>query len=373
VRRNGEVLSAVPPVGRRDLEREEDLIEEVARHVGYDRIPEAMPVEAMHQGRRTARLETELAARDALIRASLTEALTVTLISPRLLDRFGLAADDPLRQAVPLVNPLTAEHTHLRTCLLPGLLEAAQVNVNRRRDAVHLFEIGKVFAPRDNGIDEHKALAIAMRGTWMEGVWDQPADAQQVTFFHLKGVLEEVAAELHAGGLTLEGLGASTPNGSAPPPWLHPTRAGRVLLAGQPIGVAGELHPDVAERFDLPGPTYVAELDLEPLLDRAVLQPRYAGSPRYPAVRRDVAVVAPVDLPHATVEAALRASVGDLLGAIQLFDVYVGAPLPAGTRNLAYTLIFRAPDRTLTGEEVEDLMRRIHETLPASLPVSIRT
>jgi phenylalanyl-tRNA synthetase beta chain len=146
-----------------------------------------------------------------------------------------------------------------------------------------------------------------------------------------------------------------------------------VLLAGERVGLAGELHPDVAARFDLAGHTYVAELNLEALLDRALLQPRYAGLPRFPAVRRDVAVVAPVNLPHAAVEAALRASVGDLLEAIRLFDVYTGPPLPAGMRNLAYTLVLRAPDRTLTGEDVDGLIRRIHETLPASLPVTIRT
>lgn len=365
VRRDDGRVYAVPPVGRRDLEREEDLIEEVARHYGYERIPEAMPVEAMHPGHRPQRLEADAAARDALIRAGLVEAITVSLMTPRLLDRFGLDADDPWRRAVPVVNPLTADHTHLRPCLLPGLLEAVRVNVSRRRDAVHLFEIGRVFAADPDGRPrERRSLAVAMRGGWLQGIWDHPDRGGEVSFFNLRGVLEALAAELRVGSLAI---------GAGGPGWLHPGRAARINLNGTAIGVAGELHPDVSARFDLTGRTYVAELDVDVLLDRAVLQPRFAGIPRHPAVRRDVAVVAPVSLPHAAVQEALQEAVGDLLERVELFDVYEGPPLDPGQRNLAYALTFRAPDRTLTGEEVDVLVGRIHAALPARLPVAIRT
>ncbi|MDR7483906.1 MAG: phenylalanine--tRNA ligase subunit beta [Armatimonadota bacterium] len=364
VRREGAVVRAAPPVGRRDLEREEDLIEEVARHVGYDRIPEAMPVERMQQGRRPAGLEAEAAVRDLLVRCGLTEALTVSLVTARLLDRFDFDPDDPWRQAVPLVNPLTADHTHLRPCLLPGLLEAARVNVSRRREAVHLFEIGRVFRLDPRGPQERKSLAVVMRGRWMEGAWDQPPQHQEVTLFHLKGILETLVRELRAGTLSVEAGG---------PRWLHPGRSGRLSLDGQMLGLLGELHPEVAARFDLPGRTFVSELDLAGLLDRAVLQPRFLGLPRFPAVRRDVAVVAPLDLPHAVVCAALRDAAGPLLESVELFDAYAGPPLAPGQRNLAYTLTFRAPDRTLTGEEVDALVDRVHAVLPATLPVTIRT
>jgi phenylalanyl-tRNA synthetase beta chain len=364
VRREGEIVRALPPVGRRDLEREEDLIEEIARHHGYDRIPEAMPVEVMQQGRRSARLEAESAARETLVRAGLTEAITVSLISPRLLDRLGLAPDDPWRRAVPTLNPLTAEHTHLRSCLLPGLLEAVRVNVSHRRDAVHLFEIGRTFLARDGLAPlERRSLAIAMRGRWLEGLWDEAAGNRTVTFFNLRGVLESLVGELRAGLLSVD-AGAVR--------WLHPGRAGRVSLDGEVLGWAGELHPDVAARFDLPGRTQVAELDLERLLDRAALQPRFTGIPRFPAVRRDVAVVAPVALPHARVQAEIREAAGDMLESVELFDVYEGPPLGPGQRNLAYALTFRAPDRTLTGEEIDALVGRICSALPARLPVTIR-
>jgi phenylalanyl-tRNA synthetase beta chain len=365
VRLRGRTVRATPPVGRRDLEREEDLIEEVARHWGYERIPETLPVEVIQQGRRSPRIEAEAAARDALVRAGLTEATTVSLITPRLLDRMTLASDDPWRRAVPIRNPLTADHTHLRSCLLPGVLDAVRINVSRRRDAVHLFEIGRVFRDSPSApLLEQTSLALAVRGPWFIGVWDDPGRSQEVTFHHLRGVLDILLAELRAGDLGVEAGG---------PSWLQPGRAARLSLGGAALGVAGELHPEVAARFDLPGRTYVAELDLDVLLDRAVLQPRFAGIPRFPAVRRDIAVVAPEDLPHAAVAAALREAAGDLLESVELFDVYGGPPLAAGTRSLAYALSFRAGNRTLTGEEVDGLMAHIHAALPERLPVAIRT
>jgi phenylalanyl-tRNA synthetase beta chain len=364
VRSRGKTVRATPPVGRRDLEREEDLVEEVARHWGYERIPEALPVEVVQQGRRAPSIEAEAAARDALIRAGLTEALTVSLVAPRLLDRLGLPPEDPWRRAVPIRNPLTTDHTHLRSCLLPGLLEAVRANVSRRREAVHIFEIGRVFRAASPAPEERKALAIALRGPWGAGAWAAGGGDREVTFFHLRGALDVLAAELRAGELALEAGG---------PQWLHPGRAARVLLDGTPLGVAGELHPDAAARFDLSGRTYVAELDLEAVLARAILQPRFVGLPRFPAVRRDVAVVAPEDLPHAAVVAVLRETAGELLESVELFDVYAGPPLAPGARNLAYALSFRARDRTLTGEEVDGVMARIHAALPERLPITIRT
>jgi phenylalanyl-tRNA synthetase beta chain len=373
VRREDGVVRAVPPVGRRDLEREEDLIEEVARHHGYERIPEALPVEVMQQGRRQQRAEAELAVREVLVRAGLTEAITISLVNWMLLNRLDLPHGDPWRRVVPIVNPLTMDHTLLRPALLPAFLEAVRVNASRRREAVHLFEIGRVFTVDGTAPRERKSVAVAMRGPWMRGVWDQPQAAIEVTLFHLKGAIETLAAELRVGRLRVEECRPHGGDGGGRPSWLHPGRAGRVMLDGHSIGFLGELHPDVAAKYDLSGHTYVAELDLDVLLDRAVLQPRFTGVPRYQAVRRDVAVIAPNDLPNGAVEEALRQAVGDLLERVELFDVYEGPPLDPGRRNLAYALSFRAADRPLTGEEVEALVSSIHATLPARLPVTIRT
>lgn len=361
-RLEGGTVLAVPPVGRRDLEREEDLVEEVARHFGYERIPEAMPMELTSQGRRPHRLEAESAARDALIRLGLVEAVTLSLVGGPLLDRLGLPADDPWRHTVPISNPLTAEHTHLRPALLPGLLDAARLNIARRREAVHFFEIGRIFREGNSGVVERRSLAVVMWGAYLEGFW-QGGAPKESALPNLTGVLEGLAEELRAGALVVESGG---------PAWLHPARAGRIGLDGLDLGVMGELHPAVAARFELPGRAYVAELDLDLLLDRALLQPRFSGLPRHPAVHRDIAIVAPQTLPHAVVRAALQEAAGPLLESADLFDAYTGPPLQPGSRNLAYALSFRAQDRTLTGEEVDGLMAAIYESLPARLSVTIR-
>ncbi|HET8679817.1 MAG TPA: phenylalanine--tRNA ligase subunit beta, partial [bacterium] len=235
VEANRETLRVIPPPGRLDLELEADLIEEIARHVGYDKIPEAMPVEATHAGGRSAGLTAEAAARDVLVRAGLTEATTISLITPRLLDRLGLDPDDPWQRPVPLLNPFTAEHTHLRPAVLPGLLEAVRVNVSRRRGSVHVFEIGRIFrrgpgmagvregatiTGTPTSVEERRSLAMALHGRWLVGEWDGRGDDGQATYFHLKGILETLTAELRIGTLAVEAGG---------PPWLHPARAGRVM------------------------------------------------------------------------------------------------------------------------------------------------
>lgn len=342
----------IPP-GRVDLQREEDLIEEVARHFGYDRIPEAMPVEVVQAGSVAPVLQAEAVVRDVLIRAGLNEAMTLSLLAPEALERLGIPPDDPVSRLVPLHNPLLADHTHLRSSLLPGLLEAMRVNLSRRVEDVHLFEIGRIFrATGAGGVAERRSLAIALRGRLAHG-WNLRAEAAEVTFFHLKGVLEDLCAALRV----------QTTEEPAAPPWLHPGRGARLLRDGAPLGVFGELHPAAAERFDLHGRVYAAEVDLEALLRDATLVPRFEPPPRYPTVDRDLAVFVRVEIPQAEVRRTLLAAAGPLLESADLFDVYTGAPAPPGYRSLAYRLRFRAPDRTLTADEVDMAVARISAVL----------
>lgn len=367
-------LTVTPPPGRVDLQREEDLIEEVARHHGYDRIPEATPVEATRAGSRAAALEAQAAVREVLIRAGLTEAVTLSLISPQVFDRLGLAADDPVRRAVPVTNPLLADHTHLRTMILPGLLEAMRVNLNRRIDAIHLFEIGHTFHRTAEGtgrpagpggaagIAERRSLGVAMRGRLVRG-WNIPAEVEEVSFFHLKGILEALWAELRL---------APQPERAARS-WLHPGRSARLLLEGEEIGVLGELHPVVAERFELTGRIEVGEIDLDAVLGRATLRRRFVALPRHPAVERDLALFVPAGVLQAQVLRVIQEAGGGLLEAADLFDVYDGPPSPPQHRSLAYALRFRAPERTLTGEEVDAVMAAMHRALEATLGARPRT
>jgi phenylalanyl-tRNA synthetase beta chain len=378
----GDVLRVTPPPGRIDLEREEDLIEEVARHHGYDRIPERLPVGPTRPGSYPPEVRREARVRDLLIRAGLSEALTLSLTSPGVFDRLHLPPDDPARAAVPLLNPLMADLTHLRTMVVPGLLEAVRVNRSRGVEAVHLFEIGRVFrrrerdaasgaggAPRggdDGGIEERRALGVVMAGPLRQG-WNEPPQQAGVTFFDLKGVLEAVTEEL--------GLAARVERSQAA--WLHPGRTARLVLqtpdGSRPVGVLGELHPAVAESWDLDGPVYAAEVDLDALLPHVRERPVYLAPPRLPAVERDLAVVVEEGVPHAVLAEAIRRAAGPYLERAELFDVYTGPPVPPGHRSLAFRLRFRAPDRTLTAEEAEAAVRVVAEALARQVGARPRT
>lgn len=357
------VLTVSVPSFRRDVEREEDLIEEVARHYGYDRISETMPLEATAQGSRAPILDAESTVRDMLIRAGLTEARTVSLTNPTALDGLRLPPDHPWRSMVRLRNPLVEDHTHLRTTLVPGLLQVARGNISRRVTDIGVFELGRTFHPSGASVAEHRQLTILMTGRIIRGAWNVPPEASTASFFHLKGILESLVEELEITGTTFSGASA---------PWLHPGKAAAVAADGEAVGVVGELHPDVAAAYELPAGVFVADVHLEVLLKRAVFRPQFSPLPRFPSVRRDIAAVVPQTVPAADVERVIAEAGGGLLASVELFDVYTGQPVPAGHRNLAYALSFRSRDRTLAAEEVDQVVHQITDALTRRLRAKIR-
>jgi phenylalanyl-tRNA synthetase beta chain len=363
VERRSGILRVAVPFFRRDVEREEDLVEEVARHYGYDHIPAVMPVEATAQGSVAPSLRVDELVRTTLVRAGLVEALTLSLTNAGALDALDLPLDHPWREMPALLNPMVEDHTHLRTTLLPGLLNAARANTNRGVADIRLFELGRTFHGVDGEIDERRRLAILMTGATQDGTWNLPPEAVTIGFYHLKGVVEALLRELHVEGWTI------SPDRL---PWLHPGRTARLSINGHVVGSLGELHPDVAAHYDLPAGVYLADLDMEAFLEYAQLTPRFTPVPRYPAVRRDVALLLARPVPSSEVVAVIRSAGGALLEEVRLFDVYEGAPVPAGERSLAFALTFRSPDRTLAADEVEARLTAIRDALRARLRAKIR-
>jgi len=358
-----DTVTVAVPSFRRDVERGEDLIEEVARHYGYERIPEAMPVEATAQATRAPILEAERAVRDTLIRAGLTEALTVSLTSPAVLDALKLPPDHPWRMLVRLRNPMIEDHTHLRTTLLPGLLQVAAGNVSHRVTDIAIFELGRTFHPFGGTVVERRRVTILMTGRLLKGAWNLPPEAAAVSYYHVKGVVEALLDELRIGGAAFV---------AADFPWLHPGRAAQVSLDGGVVGSVGELHPAVAAAHDLPPGIFVADLDLDALLARATFRPRFSPLPRFPSVRRDIAAIVPNEVTAAQVEQVIAEAGGALLESVELFDVYTGPPVPAGHRNLAYALSFRSAERTLSAEDADGALARVAEALAKRLRAKIR-
>ncbi|WP_410814297.1 phenylalanine--tRNA ligase subunit beta [Micromonospora sp. 067-2] len=359
----GAALSVIPPTWRPDLTDPADLVEEVVRLDGYDRVPSVLPTAPPGRGL-TPRQRRRRAVAGSLAERGYVEVLAHPFVSPELADLLGLAADDPRRRAVRLANPLSEEEPLLRTTLLGPLLGIAKRNLGRGLRDLALYEIGAVFHPRvDAG--SPPAMGVDRRPTDAEfAAADAVVPAQPV---HVAAVLTgeadpagwwgpgrpagwadaiEAARDiLDAAGVPAERVELRAAEYA---PW-HPGRCAEVRVDGTVVGHAGELHPVVVAALELPRRTAVLELDLDALPPSPVTPaPTVSG---FPPALIDVALVVDESVPAEQVRRALEAGAGALLEDVRLFDVYAGEQLGAGRRSLAYKLTFRAPDRTLTVEE----------------------
>lgn len=355
------------PSYRTDIEGEVDLAEEVGRVYGLDRIPAILPGGVPAGDEVSPRLHLTWQVRDALARAGAQEVVTWAFTRPAVWDGLRLPADHPWRRAIPLLHPLAEEHSLLRTTLLPGLLDALAYNARRQQAGALVYEAGAVFVPDRLPLEDLPAepVRVGLAGYGELGGLHWAAAARPVDFFTLKGVLEALLDEL---GVPAEGGRWER----VEEPWLHPGRAAGLWVADRRVGWLGELHPQVAAAWDLTGRPVAAELDLEALLPAVRPVPAYRPVPRFPAVRRDIAVLAPRDLPAAVIGQRIRQVAGPLLEAVHLFDRYTGQPVPEGQVSLAFALIYRAADRTLTDEEVDGVHGQVREAL-AELGLSPRS
>ncbi len=346
-------VTAVVPGYRVDVEGEVDLIEEVVRIQGYDRVGSTLP-----PVRQAGGLPPTYAflrrLRRSLRRAGLREVRLLSFSSQADLDLFGD------RDAIRVTNPLQAEEGYLRTRLTPGLLRALRRNAHRHVRSAALFEVGTVFRRSGGEARERQQAAFAMTGSADPG-WT--GTGRPYDFFDAKGTLEAALAD----------LGVTWSFGQLHGGPFHPGRAAAALVGGEPAGFVGELHPKAAEALDLPGRVALAELEVEVLMRHASGAVSVTEVPRLPPVRRDLAFTVPADAQAAAVQAALEEAGGGLVGSCLLFDVFTGSPLPEGKKSLAFSVDFRATDHTLTDEEVAKQRHRIVERLRRELGAEPRT
>jgi phenylalanyl-tRNA synthetase beta chain len=356
-------LRVTVPPHRLDIQAgSADLIEELARVYGYDRLPATLLKDQLPEqlGNRSLMLEEQV--RDLLVNEVLQEIITYSLTEPSREAPLQPAGADYIR----LLNPISSERVVMRRTLLAGVLEIAAANLRHTED-VRLFEIGPVYLPRPGQSlpDEPRRLAILMIGRrspefWQEG--GQPG--QPLDFFDLKGVIETLAADLHLPEVSY--LPSATE-------YLYPGRAAELSLAGQPTGCFGQMHPKKAESYGLGDrAVFIGEFDLEAILATVPERYLFAPVPRFPAALRDIAVVVEQKIPAAQVVAEIQAAGGDLLKRACLFDVFHGENIPAGTKSLAYHLSYQAGDRTLTDKEVDKAHKKIEDRLKHVLKAQIR-
>ena len=341
---DGDNLTVRIPSIRDDVESRADLAEEVMRIYGYDHIVGTAMCGVLTRGRKSEGRLKDDTVKSALVSAGCREIATYSFIASRAIDNLLLAEDDQRRQAIRILNPLGDEYSTLRTQLVTNMLTVLSTNYNRKNSDVRLFEISNRFVPKslplDSAPEELKTLSIGLYGN-------------DEDFFTLKGIVEDVVSSL---GLSVK-FERSTET------YLHPGRQASALLKGETVATFGEVHPTVATKYDIGTKVYVAEIKLD-LLYKAEVKPTvYKPLPKFPAVTRDFALLADIDLPVGSMQDTIREAAGKICEKVELFDLYIGSQIPEGKKSVAFSVSLRSAEATLTDEQIEGASKKIIKRL----------
>lgn len=341
-----------PPSWRPDLLAEADIAEEVARFYGYDLIPTTLMVGQTTCGILTDEQKLEREISNILTAQGLYEIYTYNFQSPTMLDKLNVAPNSPLRNQVKISNPLGEDTSVMRTTMAGSMLETLSRNYNYRTKSGKFFELGRVYIPNEKGQlpDEPRTLMIGMYN--------------DVDFFDIKGVCEEMFAQLHITDVEYERL---TDN-----PVYHPGRSAVIKIKGKTLGVIGEVHPSVLRNFEIGVKAYIGELDFTAIFNAANRDVKYTSLTKFPAVTRDFSIVCNIETPVAEIEKVMKKAGGRLLSKLELSDVYTGSQIPEGKKSVMYKAEFKAPDRSLTGEEADNLHAKIVKNLSNELGAELR-
>lgn len=334
------------PTWRQDLERMADLAEEVARFYGYDNIPMTLPSGSATAGGLSEKLQHERIARQVAESYGFHEGMTFSFESPKVYEKLMLAEDDVLRSSIAITNPLGEDYSVMRTSALGGMLTSLATNYNRRNKDVRLYELANVYLPKALPLtelpDERMQLTLGMYG---EG-----------DFFTMKGLVETLLQKM--------GLRERTQyDPVAGKNFLHPGRQAKVIYQGKELAFLGEVHPEVLDNFSIGQKAYIAVVDMQTLSEFADFDVKYTGVPKFPAITRDISLNMKKQVLAGDVEAVIRDRGGKLVESYELFDIYEGSQLMQGHKSLAYKIVFRAKDRTLTDDEVSAVMDKIIQAL----------
>ena len=332
----------IAPTFRHDLFRMADLAEEVARFYGYDNIPTTLPKGEATTGKLPFKLRIEAVARDIAEFCGFSQGMTYSFESPKVFDKLMLPQDSVYRNAIKISNPLGEDFSIMRTVSLNGMLTSLAFNYNHRNKNVRLYELGNVYLPETLPLnelpDERMQFTLGMYG---DG-----------DFFTMKGVLEEFFDKV---GMSKK----TTYDPNAGKSFLHPGRQANVVYDGEVVGYLGEVHPTVAETYGIGEKAYVAVLDMPKIVEAATFDRKYEGIVKFPAVTRDLSMVVPKEILAGQIEAMIEQRGGKILEGYELFDIYEGAQIKEGYKSMAYSIVFRAKDRTLEESDITAAMKKI--------------
>ena len=330
------------PTFRQDLLGTADLAEEVARFYGYSNIPSTLPSGESTSGKVSFKHRVEDIAKETAEFCGFSEGMTFSFESPKVFDKLRLDADDPLRQAITIANPQGEDYSIMKTTPLNGMLVSLARNFNRRNKDVKLYEMAKIYLPKSLPLTEYADERVQFTlGFYGEG-----------DFFTMKGVVEEF---LERAGM--HDIVDYDPN--AGKSFLHPGRQANIIYQGKVIGYMGEVHPEVCENYDLKTRAYIAVLDMPVITEMATFDRHFKGIAKHPAVNRDISMVVKKDILVGQIEKVIREKGGHHLESYHLFDIYEGSQIKAGYKSVAYSITFRANDRTLEEKDITAAMDKI--------------
>lgn len=351
---SGDTIRVTPPTVRMDLLAEVDYVEEVSRMYGFDKLPMTLPRSNV-EASKTAKQILRTTAKEALMGLGVNEIQTYSFVSEKTADNLVLPKHAQERRFVKLLNPLGEDTSVMRTMLLANMLDVMGKNSSRSIEAFRAFELGNIFIGSKDSTDllpeEKDSLCIAMYG---------PGES----FYTLKGIIEEMLFVLGVNDVNFK---AETSHAT-----FHPGRCASINAGDRLLGIMGQVNPNVAERFGITAPVYALEISFEALYELSDTEKKYKPLPKYPAMKRDFAMVVTEDILVGDLEKEIQAVAGDLLESVVLFDIYRGSPVPEGSKSVAFSLVYRAKDRTLKEAEVTEINTKVLISLKEAYNANLR-
>ncbi len=347
---DGDIITV--PSWRGDVEHYSDLAEEVARFYGYNQIPTTAMTGVTTRGGYSPEQMLERSLGTVCRSLGYDEIITYSFISPTYYDKIRLPEDSPLRKSMKIMNPLGEDTSIMRTTVMPSMLEILTRNYNYRNKEAHLYELGRTYFEREDGMaDEPKHLSLGVYGP-------------EESFFTLKGAVETILDSIRAEDVTYVAEKSD--------PSYHPGRCAKVYVNGQEVGTLGQIHPLVAANYGVDAELYYADLKFDALFASRGADPEYQPLPKFPAVTRDIAVLVDKAVTVGAMESSIQAAAKGLLKDVTLFDIYEGAKLPTGKKSVAFNLVLRADDRSLTAQEADDEVNLVLERLKKDFGAMLR-
>lgn len=347
---DGDIITV--PSWRGDVEHYSDLAEEVARFYGYNQIPTTAMTGVTTRGGYSPEQMLERSLGTVCRSLGYDEIITYSFISPTYYDKIRLSEDSPLRKSMKIMNPLGEDTSIMRTTVMPSMLEILTRNYNYRNKEAHLYELGRTYFEREDGMaDEPKHLSLGVYGP-------------EESFFTLKGAVETILDSIRAEDVTYVAEKSD--------PSYHPGRCAKVYVNGQEVGTLGQIHPLVAANYGVDAELYYADLKFDALFASRGADPEYQPLPKFPAVTRDIAVLVDKAVTVGAMESSIQAAAKGLLKDVTLFDIYEGAKLPTGKKSVAFNLVLRADDRSLTAQEADDEVNLVLERLKKDFDAMLR-